>query len=114
MPGRRHSPDAVSYTHLDVYKRQGQGDRSRADRDRPAAEHGWYRGRTRHQKPQAGKDGRDLERPAGAGLSLLGGEPMEPENQRELLPFVRNFKALYQMCIRDRPRGLASLCLTPW
>ena len=30
-----------------------------------------------------------------AGLSLLGGEPMEPENQRELLPFVRNFKALY-------------------
>ena len=30
-----------------------------------------------------------------AGLSLLGGEPFEPENQRELLPFVRNFKALY-------------------
>ena len=30
-----------------------------------------------------------------AGLSLLGGEPMEPANQRELLPFVRNFKALY-------------------
>lgn len=30
-----------------------------------------------------------------AGLTLLGGEPMEPENQRELLPFVRNFKALY-------------------
>ena len=23
------------------------------------------------------------------------GEPFEPENQRELLPFVRNFKALY-------------------
>ncbi len=30
-----------------------------------------------------------------AGLSLLGGEPMEPANQRELLPFVRHFKALY-------------------
>lgn len=30
-----------------------------------------------------------------AGLSLLGGEPMEPENQAELLPFVRHFKALY-------------------
>ena len=30
-----------------------------------------------------------------AGLTLLGGEPMEPANQRELLPFVRNFKALY-------------------
>ncbi len=29
------------------------------------------------------------------GLSLLGGEPFEPENQPELLPFVRNFKALY-------------------
>ena len=25
----------------------------------------------------------------------MGGEPFEPENQRELLPFVRNFKALY-------------------
>lgn len=30
-----------------------------------------------------------------AGLSLLGGEPFEPENQPELLAFVRNFKALY-------------------
>ena len=30
-----------------------------------------------------------------AGISLLGGEPFEPENQRELLPFVRNFRALY-------------------
>ena len=29
------------------------------------------------------------------GLSLLGGEPMEPENQRELVRFARNFKALY-------------------
>ena len=27
--------------------------------------------------------------------SLLGGEPMEPENQRELVTFVQNFKALY-------------------
>ena len=26
------------------------------------------------------------------GLTLLGGEPMEPENQRALLPFVREFK----------------------
>ena len=30
-----------------------------------------------------------------AGLSLLGGEPFEPENQRELLPFVKNVKVLY-------------------
>ena len=30
-----------------------------------------------------------------AGLTLLGGEPMEPENQRELLPFIREFKRRY-------------------
>ena len=30
-----------------------------------------------------------------AGLSLLGGEPMEPENQRALLPFVRRVRARY-------------------
>lgn len=29
-----------------------------------------------------------------AGLSLLGGEPFEPENQRALLPLVRRMKAL--------------------
>ncbi len=29
------------------------------------------------------------------GLSLLGGEPMEPENQPALLDFVRRFKELY-------------------
>ena len=27
-----------------------------------------------------------------AGLSLLGGEPLEPENQEALLPFLRRFK----------------------
>ncbi len=27
-----------------------------------------------------------------AGLSLLGGEPMEPENQRALAPFLRRFR----------------------
>ena len=30
-----------------------------------------------------------------AGLSLLGGEPFEPENQRALLPFLRRVKAAY-------------------
>lgn len=30
-----------------------------------------------------------------AGLSLLGGEPMEPENQRALLPFLRRVKETY-------------------
>lgn len=29
------------------------------------------------------------------GLSLLGGEPFEPENQRALLPFIKNVRALY-------------------
>jgi anaerobic ribonucleoside-triphosphate reductase activating protein len=29
------------------------------------------------------------------GLSLLGGEPMEPDNQRVLLPFVKRFKELF-------------------
>lgn len=30
-----------------------------------------------------------------AGLTLLGGDPFEPENQRALTPFVRRVKALY-------------------
>lgn len=30
-----------------------------------------------------------------AGLSLLGGEPFEPENQKPLLDFVKRFKAQY-------------------
>ena len=30
-----------------------------------------------------------------AGLSLLGGEPMEPENQRVLVPFLRRFRAKF-------------------
>lgn len=29
------------------------------------------------------------------GLTLLGGEPFEPENQKSLLPFVKKIKALY-------------------
>lgn len=29
------------------------------------------------------------------GLTLLGGEPMEPTNQRALLPFVKRVKAMY-------------------
>jgi len=30
-----------------------------------------------------------------AGLTLLGGEPMEPPNQRALLPFLRRFRERY-------------------
>lgn len=30
-----------------------------------------------------------------AGLTLLGGEPLEPENQRALLPFLRTVKETY-------------------
>ena len=29
------------------------------------------------------------------GLTILGGEPMEPSNQRALLPFLREFKSRY-------------------
>jgi len=30
-----------------------------------------------------------------AGLSLLGGEPLEPQNQKALLPFLKKFKERY-------------------
>ena len=33
-----------------------------------------------------------LANPSVRGLTVLGGEPMEPENQRELLPFLRAVK----------------------
>ncbi len=33
-----------------------------------------------------------LENPSVKGLTLLGGEPMEPENQLTLLPFLKKFK----------------------
>ena len=33
--------------------------------------------------------------PSVRGLTLLGGEPMEPENQRALLPFLKRFKKEY-------------------
>ena len=36
-----------------------------------------------------------LEGPFVDGITLLGGEPMEPENQCALLPFVRAVKQAY-------------------
>lgn len=36
-----------------------------------------------------------LRSPFVAGVTVLGGEPMEPENQRELLPFLRELKKRY-------------------
>ena len=36
-----------------------------------------------------------FDNPVVAGLTILGGEPMEPENQRELLPLLREFKTKY-------------------
>ncbi len=33
-----------------------------------------------------------FENPVIAGLTVLGGEPMEPENQRALLPFLREMR----------------------
>lgn len=37
----------------------------------------------------------ELASPFIAGLSLLGGEPFEPENQRALLPFLQEVKRRY-------------------
>lgn len=34
----------------------------------------------------------ELQKPYVSGLTLLGGEPFEPENQRALLPFVRRVR----------------------
>ena len=36
-----------------------------------------------------------LDHPWIDGLSLLGGEPMEPANQRALVPFLRRFRARF-------------------
>lgn len=36
-----------------------------------------------------------FEIPSVKGLTLLGGEPMEPSNQRALLPFLKKFKERY-------------------
>ena len=36
-----------------------------------------------------------LENPAVRGLTILGGEPMEPENQEALLPFLLRFKECF-------------------
>lgn len=36
-----------------------------------------------------------LENPFISGLSLLGGEPMEPQNQKVLLPFLKRVKELF-------------------
>ena len=35
----------------------------------------------------------ELRRPMIAGLTLLGGDPFEPENQRALVPFLRRVRA---------------------
>lgn len=36
-----------------------------------------------------------FDSPFVSGLTILGGEPMEPENQKELLTFIREFKEKY-------------------
>ena len=35
------------------------------------------------------------DNPSVRGLTILGGEPMEPENQPEILSLIREFKSLY-------------------
>lgn len=36
-----------------------------------------------------------FDNPVVQGLTILGGEPMEPENQEAILPFLRRFKARF-------------------
>ena len=36
-----------------------------------------------------------VDNPSIRGITILGGEPMEPENQRALLPFIREFNARF-------------------
>jgi len=51
-----------------------------------------------------------------AGLTLLGGEPMEPENQRALLPFLRRVRKscpgktvwIYTGCVLEELRDVQS------
>ena len=52
-----------------------------------------------------------------AGLTLLGGEPMEPDNQRALVPFLRRFRVrfgadktlwVYTGCVLEELREKAS------
>lgn len=56
-----------------------------------------------------------------AGLSLLGGEPMEPSNQRALVPFLRRFRErfgdsrtlwVYTGCVLETE--LLSPSTSPW
>ena len=64
-----------------------------------------------------------------AGLTLLGGEPMEPENQRVLVPFLRRFRErfgatktlwVYTGCVweklgsRNEEFGMAEGSFYPW
>ncbi len=38
---------------------------------------------------------RELDKPFVCGLTVLGGEPFEPRNQRDLLPFLREVRRRY-------------------
>ena len=38
---------------------------------------------------------RELDKPFIKGLTILGGEPFEPQNQRDLLPFIREVRERY-------------------
>ena len=40
----------------------------------------------------------ELDKPFVNGLTVLGGEPFEPRNQRELLPLLREIREKYPRC----------------
>lgn len=39
---------------------------------------------------------KSIESPHYSGITILGGEPMEPENAKELVKFVNKFKSIYK------------------
>ena len=58
-----------------------------------------------------------------AGLSILGGEPMEPSNQRVLVPFLRRFREkfgetktlwVYTGCVVEELQGCRVAGLQGW
>lgn len=53
-----------------------------------------------------------LDNPFIAGLTLLGGEPMEPDNQRALVPFLRKAKPknlwVYTGCTLEQLKDVSS------
>ena len=49
----------------------------------------------------------ELDKPFVNGLTVLGGEPFEPRNQRELLPLLREVRGVHTVALRVTAAGAA-------